>query len=324
MKKIAIRAYVSPQAAARAGVLTFGETLVEPSEQEWAAASPAVRELALKYLGDPPRQVLQLPADASASWDTVIVELERQIKADDAARVEEAARIAALVMKVVDAKDEDLIRRREQPPAGASVATHFDGVEIPWSDPRLTARHAHLTELAAAHTRALRAAVEERVAAIKAKEAEDKRRKEELTRECSDALRAYAIEHVDHLARAAKDGYEVGAAVIDHLAERIGELANGSLVLIDDSKAYADAQWEERKAPHSDAFRVYDEAHDFVKKLAVPRHVHVEVGRIVRFRSNDDLRWSTAVLVYIECIATPDRVIVLPVEPLDQPERDFG
>ena len=92
------------------------------------------------------------------------------------------------------------------------------------------------------------------------------------------------------LARAAREGYAVGNAVLDLVAERLAASLGFSteVVLVEGSPRYERSEWEERAAPDATAFRWLDAVQCAVGKLDLPPGVTVDVEKIARFRRHAD------------------------------------
>lgn len=140
-------------------------------------------------------------------------------------------------------------------------------------------------------------------------------------------LREYA-KTLPHLERAAKEGYEIASAVIDHIANLVTKIAPpakprspfgttpipGFIILTADTDEWEDAEWEERKAPFSKAFEAFDNMLLHLTTIDTPACVMMTLHRIARFRLNESAQWMTAIVVEVGTEFWNHRLVVIPAE----------
>lgn len=135
-------------------------------------------------------------------------------------------------------------------------------------------------------------------------------------------LRAYVLDHIPELRRAADEGYPVYGHAVDHIVSRVASIEPAAFVLTEDTRAYRDAAWTERTSPRDDAFLVRDAVVAWCEHVERPSCVTLAVLRVQRFTerrvSADERTVSgrrfTAVLVTVATPVTPARVVVFPTE----------
>lgn len=171
-----------------------------------------------------------------------------------------------------------------------------------WSTTEWADEGKSLSPECTAHWQAAKALADEREAA---RQALEKRAQAEFV--------AYAID-TDELSRAAKEGYEISGAVIDHVVASLTEGFPKAISFYDESDAEKASVWQDRKAPRKTAFEMLDRVTAQVASLRKPPTVEIEVKKIQRFRANEDSSWITAIVVRIENPLTADRWVVIPAE----------
>lgn len=152
-----------------------------------------------------------------------------------------------------------------------------------------------------------------------AEAAKDRARAEEAAKKrAADAaaaeLRQFALEgHAGPAAlRAAGDGYDVRAAVLDAVQE---QLPRPDAV----SKPGDEYAWEERSSPKADAFALLDRIAESAKAVTLkPACLEVDVSRVLRITEPDSDdgqgRKRTGVVVTLSSPATQDRYLIYFVE----------
>jgi hypothetical protein len=130
------------------------------------------------------------------------------------------------------------------------------------------------------------------------------------------------------LPAAGREGYDVAAAVMDHLAARVASLDEDATVYRQRAgpgphtpqsygphtpQSYGLPAWRERDAPARAAFAARERVVRHLATVALPPGdvVEAEVGRIIRFDTGPDvgLRY-TAVPVFLGCGVTAGRMVV--------------
>lgn len=138
----------------------------------------------------------------------------------------------------------------------------------------------------------------------------------EASERAQKGLTIYA-QHVPQYARAAKEGYDVAVAALDHFVHAIAAFDADATVLTKSSEEFKRAKLDERKAPNQHAFDVLDAVTAHIKKLPSPDGVDVNVGRIQRYRRGvvRDRKWVldvpvTVVIVTCTAYIADDRVVL--------------
>lgn len=136
------------------------------------------------------------------------------------------------------------------------------------------------------------------------------------------AMRAYAEHAIDHLALAAREGYDVAGAVLDHLAQRVSLASQRSggppwcdtpVVFRIGCEEFSRAVLEERKAPGLAAFKLRDHVVAHCAQIEMPSSVKLGVERISHFRMGPGEPWYTAVAVILRSRHWDPRVIIFRV-----------
>lgn len=304
MEKLAIVVRVSRSLAIKAGFAEAGEALFALTPSFLGSLTEAERAVVVSTRGEmgPHGHGYALDLDApQVTEEAVRVALRREVakaEAETARRKSEEERRAAELAEMV--AEWEARARRDGPEAfinqyGASV----------WidADLRSASKLVHETW-------------EEAQRLIKERSEAERARQKAATeaaaaaREAADAaLRAYALK-VDHLARPAREGYEVRGATIAHIVARVIESANDVLVVYDTNgescvlNGGASGEWAPRPAPRPESFEVLDTVRKGVENLLksedLPACVSVEVEEIQRWRKTKRDQWRTFVPVRVE------------------------
>jgi hypothetical protein len=135
---------------------------------------------------------------------------------------------------------------------------------------------------------------------------------------------------VDSIARAAKEGYDINAAVIDELVRRVCEVRPGSaakspLVIREGTTAWDLYDWDTRKSPSQHAFAVLDRIASHVATVERPECVELyvqdsDVPRVLHITRSESQKYAddgesfTGVVVWISSPLTKDRVVIFRAE----------
>jgi len=335
MESTKLCVYVSQEVALAAGSTRHGSAeylLTDSDLAELGAEDRATLAASLDHRGDLHYGVRL--ASPEITWATVEPALRDSLARTRADLAKRRARDEQEIAKALAAPDEEWMHGWSSDPGSKRVtweaASYVAGVSLSGlkGDPRIKARLASLEpeltrrqrEADATWTRQQEEAKARRLATEEAEE----RRAEEAKRVRAQAhaeLRAYARE-VDHLARAAADGYEVHGAAVDNVAAEIAALDEDATVLVDGSPQYEAATWDERRAPRPEAFAVLDRVTKHVASVRYPACVTIDVSRVMRYTApveDDDGDWvagprTTAIIVTVSSPVTKDRAVVFPAE----------
>lgn len=180
-----------------------------------------------------------------------------------------------------------------------------------------------------AHRAAIEASIDKRDAARTAELAATVAARKASEDHARSELRAFAAQ-IDDLARAVAEDYEVEAAVVDHVAERIEAAVRATIAgrrevlqIVDGSPAYDRASWEERKAPRPGALNARDQIVAAAASVERPACVTINVSRVMRieieaegdrFGEKPEGAKYTGIVVTISSPVTPDRCVIVSAE----------
>ena len=135
-------------------------------------------------------------------------------------------------------------------------------------------------------------------------------------REMDEDLREWAL-HRPELARQVREGYDVTSAVIGEVIKDalIALVDFGSTVLlVEDTPAFHEARWEDRKNPRLRALELRDQVEAIMRKIDRPFVMNIQVSRVVHYQAHRDAAYQTACLVDIETPGAGSRVLVVSCE----------
>lgn len=354
---LTLSCYVSPTVALEAGVARHGTTNVPLTDEQLGELSLDERHLIALYLLDSngrSRDMLSLPAP-DASWPAV-----RAVIAAQAAKAAEDKRleIERYESRVAEALAAPLDRWVRQISVGnAPELMHSPGVHGVERDARVQARRAQFEpEFRALHdawreqrvqhylaltscegadptyfgwaTIAKDPRVEAHWAKLREARAASEAEKEAKLEAVRAELRAWAASKIDHLARAAAEGYDVEAAVVAHVVEQIRKSIvgaadvpatdAGAVTIVEGTPDWDRHSWEERSAPHARVLRARDAVVAAVARVELPTCFAVDVLRAMRVEvedsDGDEGRKFTAIVVAIECPIAKLHAIVVDVD----------
>ena len=260
-------------------------------------------------------------ASTTVEWAAVAAALRATMVDDAAWEAEQAAKTEARIQAALALGPQEWLRDDGQ-------IQHWLGSVVAYNDVRTDPRVIqHVAELAGEI--ALRQqAVEERLRQQAANQESERRRRDEVEAQkeaektaAREEIQVFALT-IPSLARAAEDGYDVAAAVIEHLVEQLVNKAGvEAVVLCKGSPDWERYGWSERSAPSPEAFALLDRVTDLVDGLAHPACVAVEALRIMRVTVEPDPEDGygekeryTGVVVTLESLVTRDCAVVFAAE----------
>lgn len=358
MDQIALTVFVPQSVALKAGSSRYGMATLPLTDEQLAELSLEQREWLAPYLADSgprreSRKQLELPTP-DTSWPAVRATIEADMALEAAERAEAAARKEARVIEALALPSASWFVHSEYraPELRSIESLVWDGRE----DPRLLARRAELEpellRLQAEWTKeqvtrycALPLAprvglhgqweqikadprAQEHHARMVAIETEEAARSEAREAAVRAELRAWAVERIDHLARAAAEGYDVEGAVVTHVVEQIrksivggaGVMAKDAdvVTIVEDTPDWDRHSWAERSAPHARVLLARDAVVAAVARVERPSCFAIEVLRAMRIEvedsDGDEGRKFTGIVVAIECPITKQHAIVVDVD----------
>lgn len=326
MKPITIPIFISRDVALMQGLTESGDSDYVPTS-EWLASFTADERAEIANMSR-----LYLTTADYASADPVASAARREL-AERAVKYAEAAREKAASNARIDAarprvreyvlaiRIEDAKNYRDEfwPPIGVVGLEYSDLHCYSTRDLGDDETKAHVARLEAERKRQEREDRDARDREYAEKEAQ----KERARTDALECMRAWAMTR-DALVRAATEGYDVSGAVLSDVVNQItprrpvgrADAGDRLTVLVEGSDDYNAAEWEERKAPSKEAFRIYDAAKLALEGISKPACVATELLRIMRYRAHDESDWTTVVMIRVSCetAGVKDRYVVISAE----------
>jgi len=325
MDKITIKYSISRTVALTEGRAEFGQASYQPTDIELQSLTLEDR-LFLDSL-NLNSTVFALPTGVPPTWPNIAdsINAARQAALDKHA-AELADREAHIVGCLAEPDERWFSESTDwrYSPAVKSVSISIPDSHVRnyfWcnQDPRIVARIASLQP----ELERRRAIANEQNARAQAEHEAAEARKE-LERAATEQAKAQQIAEVnhwcvaygpEHLARGAREGYDVVGGCAQWLAEQL-QVACGGTIIRDNTSLWDRYSWKVRKSPGPKAFEVFDAVKQAVKALAHPSSATIEVKRImcVEVELDDDpKRTFTAVIVSVTHPAAAMRCLVVEV-----------
>jgi hypothetical protein len=197
-------------------------------------------------------------------------------------------------------------------------------------DPRIASIFARASALAAERQKEHETKWEQRKVR-EAKEREAKERQDKLFQEAREreksaadaSLREWSM-GIDHLSRAAREGYDIRGQAIVEICKRIASIEKDAQIFTVDTPAWELVETQEQKCPDSIAFATLDRITKGLESIGKPECVQFQVLRIQRFRAHGERNqdgdyikpatWQCSVIVCVESPVTGDRYVIFKAE----------